>query len=387
MKKCRVCFLLVFVSGLLVGCHTSRQITVDLTGNSNLEYTVYEEQEGVPGYIALEEYRVEIPQDSWCTDSCMYGDKIYYAISYSDHMLTQETGEHISFEEKYSTRIYAYDCGTGKEELLYCYDLPYCIDVHNMCCNGSGLFWTDTISRGEWRGDYLWRIFKLELQQEAESDRKAEPEVILDSDSAGSEQWDIIFTLAPEALYWREPVGKDRNTIYRYDLLTEEITREQEEFYRYSSYWSIEIAEQVMTICTLTEDGNSCIVIKNMDTGDEASLLVDGKATGPVSNGRLCVWSEDTYYRNLIYKYDMETEELERIQVPGIFSYEIIGDKLFINDADTIWCYEDGAKTALFAPDEKVSYFSTIAAGQSIYGNGSITLDPVLYIYRLTVTE
>lgn len=386
MKRRRICFWLVLVSVLLTGCHTPRKITVDLTGNSDLEYTVYEEGKGVPEYIALEEYRVEIPQDSWCTDSCMYGDKIYYAISFREHMLNQETGEHISFEEKYSTRIYAYDCGSGKEELLYCYDLPYCIDVHNMCCNGSGLFWTDSISR-EGGGGGIWRIFQLDLQS-TESGVIAEPEMILDSDSAGSEQWDIIFTLAPEALYWCEPVGVGRNNFYRYDLLTGEVTCEQEGIYLYSPYWPVEIAEQVMTTCTLTEDGNSSILIENMDTGDEVCLLVDGEATGPVSNGRLCVWSEETRHRDLIYKYDMETGELERIEESRIFNYGIIGGRLFINDTDTIWCYENGTKTALFAPDEEVFYFTTtIAPGKSIFGSRGVALDPNLYIYRLTVTE
>lgn len=385
MKKCRICFLLVLVSVLLTGCHTPRKITVELTGNSNLEYTVYEEQEGVPEYIALEEYRVEIPQDSWCTASYMYSDKIYYAISFSDHMVNQETGETLPFEEKYNTRIYAYDCATGEEELLYCYDLSYCIDVYNMCCNNSGLFWTDTVSRGE--GDYLWRIFRLELLREAEANGKPEPEVILDSDSAKSGQWDITFTLAPEALYWCEPVGEGRNILYRYDLITREVTCEQEEIYLYSPYWPVEISEQMMTTCTLTEDGNSNILVESMDTGDEVSLLVDGEATAPVSNGRLCVWSEKTHHRDLLYKYDMETEELERIQVSRLYTYGIIGDRLFINDWDTIWCYDNGTKTALFTLDEEVTYFPTTVVGQSIYGSRGIRLDPTLYIYRLTVTE
>lgn len=356
-------WLLYGISVLLWVCYSGKKATeIDIT-NEEVQMFEYQNSEWNRKTPALQDVVIHRPENSEVYPFCIYGNVVYYAITYSD-FLTDPTGEHpIAFKPQYNTQIRCLDITSGKDQLLYCYQEDRCVSIENIKCNGTQLIWE------EYLPDRAWCIKLLLL-----NDKAAKPEEVAAYNGTG--MFSIALTISRDGFYWYNETDESNHPIslFYYEFATKKTTVMKNGLTLKSPYEYVNLVNDTLTTYREESDGSTVISFYNIKTKEETVLHTSSRVSSPICNGTICIWvaGYDIYDRDELFIYDISQKTFEKIAAGNIFSYGIVDDLVIVNDSEHgISCYDIKNKNyslLIEIPKNDIGYgFTFLGSDNNVY--------------------
>lgn len=299
MKK-NVYFLMGILLVVLCGCGKTQDTSVDMQKATVAEY---HEADHLADEFEIRSVKLPVKEEN-LGFYCVSDGKIFYVVDYSDSLQDQTgTGENVEFENKYNTQIHMYDMNQKEDQLVYQYDLDYCMPIYDLRARGNRIVWIEQPKNGGW------------IMKTMDTGDEIQPQSITDSMEMSSDENDaVVPTLGGNKVYWYqcEKEKKHPYSLYSYDFLTQKIQCEHQDL--------------------------------DVENSKLSQLHIDGEVSAPVSNESLSVWMKNYETDGTLYIYDWDAAEIGKIDFnPGrFFSYGIIGDNVFVNQRDQSAYGSDG---------------------------------------------
>jgi hypothetical protein len=287
----------------------------------------------------INEYVLPVPEGGEIGDQTVYGNKIYYVVTYSRKMS--------NFAIK--VEIYSYDINNHNTNLIYEYENPsQDIYINELRANEKYLFWTILTP------DNSWDLYKLTLEDKS-------TKVIRTSKNTHSKIPPVI-TLTNNYLCWYETINKNENIYFalKIYLINENVIKTiSDNVYLTSPYTRAFIRNNIVTYLTQNNEGIN-INVYNIKSDQNKILLIptNKKIQNVISNERFTVWHEN-YTKTNIYVYDHKLDKLFLVNSKenshNIFAIDLLENYVFINasDINNIFCLDINNK-------EKINLTSTL---------------------------
>lgn len=346
IKKCALAIAFIFAI-LLSGCSEEETEApepkyFDLNEVAKYPHTGYKETDITKTCLKVGKYDIPLPEGAGCGAFCVYGDNVYYSVQYIGLI---HIG--VEFKEEYNTSIWCYRTDTKENELIYQYDLDYCVDIFDMKCNGNVLVWS------EWHRYNSCRVKYFDLQNIDEP-----VEIITEGEGSLSE---INMMLSYDSVYWVEEVNgeKGKYNINRYSFTDEKVYREEESVPLAAPYKEMCMCEGMYAVCESDESGKYSIVIHNTAKGTEEVVEVSEAIDILACNSRFCIGKPDTSYSDCIYVYNIEYKQMIKMEMEK-FNQCVLMDNMVIVSAEAgVTAYNlDKKEKTLLATDTGYSIYS-----------------------------
>lgn len=333
MKKHNSLFFVFIFLLLITACSKGKVEEVDLTDIKQVTIFDYRKSESIKNNLKMEMFKIKIPNGGQINSFCIYNNTVFYVVDFYNYF-ENPTGEkpHIDFEKKYNTQIRSFELENNEDLLLYQYDEEKCVQVTDMQCNGKELVWEDYIDVNS------WNIKKMSLSENgvAENIFSYEPEKGI--------MTAITLTITDDGLFWYNQVGDGVYSIElcRYDFETKKVSIEKAGLSLSYPFEHINILDGIYTTYKTNLNNTTQIYIDNLKNKEELILNVAGNIRNPVSNGEICVWLVFDDYQDgeSIFIYDIKGQTMEKVDVPYVLSYGLVGNLLLVNQEDGLYCYD-----------------------------------------------
>ncbi len=317
---------------LVCGCGKTQDTSVDMQKATAAEY---QEADNLADEFEIQSVNLPIKEEN-LGFYCVSDGKIFYVVDYSDSLQDQTgTGENVEFENKYNTQIHMYDMNQKEDQLVYQYDLDYCMSIYDLRARGDRIVWIEQPKSGGW------------IMKTMDTGDEIQPQSITDSTEMSSDENDaVVPTMSEDKAYWYQCKKEKKHSysLYSYDFLTQKIQCEQTDLDVESPYEGFSLVSSVGTLLEKENDVHSLIHLWNVKNAKKAQLHIDGEVSAPISNESLSVWMKNYETDGTLYIYDWYAAEIGKIDFnPGrFFSYGIIGDNVFVNQRDQSAYGSDG---------------------------------------------
>ncbi|MBQ7942972.1 MAG: hypothetical protein IJ326_02795 [Lachnospiraceae bacterium] len=274
----------------------------------------------------------ETPINSSCGNFCVYQDKVYYLVDFSDYMTNKTETDAKEFAPEYNTQVRVYDSESGEDKILYQYHEERCINVTDIRCNGRYVIWEEYVEN-------TWNIRCLELEI------LNNPKVIVSSEEGSGGFWSITPNLIEDNLYWYDQNRNGSTCLKQYNIQSGKTDVVVEECDLASPYEHVAIDEGIITTYRANKIKGYDIVSNEVDTFKQVQYLsCDSTVCKPISDRTRCIWSEGNELQpEKIYSYVFENEEKEVIEIEDLFSYALLDQYMIVNsygEQEGLYCYD-----------------------------------------------
>lgn len=300
IKKCALALAFIFAI-LLSGCsdeetEAPKPKYFDLNEVAKYPHTGYKETDITKTCLKVDKYDIPLPEGAGCGAFCVYGNNVYYSVQYIGLI---HIG--VEFKEEYNTSIWRYRTDTKENELIYQYDLDYCVDIFDMKCNGNVIVWSEEDRFKCYRVKYI------------DLNHVDEPvEIITEGEGSMS---GINTMLAEDSVYWVEEVNGEK--------------------------------------------GKYSIVIHNTAKGTEEVVEVSEEIEILACNSRFCIGKPDTSYSDCIYVYNIEYKQMIKMEMEKFYQCVLMDNMVIVSAEAGVTAYNlDKKEKTLLATDTGYSIYS-----------------------------
>lgn len=299
IRKCALALAFIFAI-LLSGCsdeetEAPKPKYFDLNEVAKYPHTGYKETDITKTCLKVGKHDIPLPEDAGCGAFCVYGNNVYYSVQYIGLI---HIG--VEFKEEYNTSIWRYRTDTKENELIYQYDLDYCVDIFDMKCNGDVIVWS------EWHRYNSCRVKYFDLQNIDEP-----VEIITEGEGSLSE---INMMLSYDSVYWVEEVNGEK--------------------------------------------GKYSIIIHNTAKGTEEVVEVSEEIEILACNSRFCIGKPDTSYSDCIYVYNIEYKQMIKMEMEKFYQCVLMDNMVIVSAEAGVTAYNlDKKEKTLLATDTCYSIY------------------------------
>lgn len=208
---------------------------------------------------------------------------------------------------------------SGKESLVHRFDKPEGFYINELISTNDHLFWVEM--------EPGWKIQKYSISSKEISTVKASDDM----------SQSILLSSSESYVIWYETAQNGNISLYAYDILDDEIKLISEDIV----FNREPIKDSLVTYVTRPAE----IFIFNVYDLAENKLIAEIDVEreyigGPTANSTYCMWTMSPFYGNAdLYAYDLSNDQMIQVNdmndVLDIFSWDLINDKVFINDRNT----------------------------------------------------
>jgi hypothetical protein len=306
------CLLLALLCGCAAGAGVGSAEYVS-TDRDDASAVGFKTPEGISGNVSVREYTVDLKSGWMIGGIAEAGSALFY--------LNQKPAEYLEYLEK--CELVRIDLQSGEEVAEYSFEMPEHIFVNELTGTKEDLFWVELGTD--------WKIKRYSLTSKEISTVK----------SSDDRSQVIMLSSGDRCISWFEALPEGKTALYVYDTEKDKIKTVSEEIMLQSPYTRARIQDSVVTY--VTKPGDSYIVnAYNLKTEELTARINVGREYpgNPAGNREYLTWCLEPFYGNIdLYAYN--TEKDERIQLNRmtdstyVFSYDMIGHLIFINDRDT----------------------------------------------------
>ena len=303
---------------------------------SNMDYEdasvmAFETLEGIPENVSVSEYTVNL-KDGWMIGGIAEaGSALFY--------LNLKPADELEYLEK--CELVKINLQSGEEVVEYSFEISGTLWVNELMGTKEDLFWVELGKD--------WKIKRYNLTSKEISTVK----------SSDDRSQIIMLSSGDRCISWFEDLPEGKMALYVYDIEKDKIKTISEEIMLQFPYTRAPIQDSIVAYVTKPED-SYIVNAYNLKTEELTAQIDVGQEYpgNPAGNQEYLTWCLEPFYGNFdLYAYNIQKGEgiqLNRMEDSTyVFSYDMIGHLILINDRDTnnIICLDmkNGTKANLTA--------------------------------------
>src|SRR5665648_92262 len=303
---------------------------------SNMDYEdasvmAFETLEGIPENVSVSEYTVNL-KDGWMIGGIAEaGSALFY--------LNLKPADELEYLEK--CELVKINLQSGEEVVEYSFEISGTLWVNELMGTKEDLFWVELGKD--------WKIKRYNLTSKEISTVK----------SSDDRSQIIMLSSGDRCISWFEDLPEGKMALYVYDIEKDKIKTISEEIMLQFPYTRARIQDSIVAYVTKPED-SYIVNAYNLKTEELTAQIDVGQEYpgNPAGNQEYLTWCLEPFYGNFdLYAYNIQKGEgiqLNRMEDSTyVFSYDMIGHLILINDRDTnnIICLDmkNGTKANLTA--------------------------------------
>ena len=324
------CLLLSLICGCTVGAGADPMVYESMDYN-DASVIDFETLDRVPENVSVSECTVTLKDDWRIGGIAEVGSAIFY--------LNQKPAEDIESLEK--CELVKIDLESGEEVVEYSFDISGNLFVNELIGTKEDLFWVELGTD--------WKIKRYNLTSKELSTVK----------SSNDMSQIIMLSAGDSCISWFEALPEGKTALYVYDMEKDKIKTISEDIMLQIPYTRARIQDSIVAYVTKPDD-SYIVNAYNLKT-EELIAQVDVGQQYPgdsVGNKEYLTWCLEPFYGNVdLYAYNIQKSEGIQFNSmedsTDVFSYDMIGHLILINDRDTnnIICLDmkNGTKVNLTA--------------------------------------
>ncbi|HZK87507.1 MAG TPA: S-layer homology domain-containing protein, partial [Anaerovoracaceae bacterium] len=291
----------------------------------------FETLEGIPENVSVSEYTVNL-KDGWMIGGIAEaGSALFY--------LNLKPADELEYLEK--CELVKINLQSGEEVVEYSFEISGTLWVNELMGTKEDLFWVELGKD--------WKIKRYNLTSKEISTVK----------SSDDRSQIIMLSSGDHCISWFEDLPEGKMALYVYDIEKDKIKTISEEIMLLFPYTRARIQDSIVAYVTKPED-SYIVNAYNLKTEELTAQIDVGQEYpgNPAGNQEYLTWCLEPFYGNFdLYAYNIQKGEgiqLNRMEDSTyVFSYDMIGHLILINDRDTnnIICLDmkNGTKANLTA--------------------------------------
>src|SRR5665648_311708 len=285
---------------------------------SNMDYEdasvmAFETLEGIPENVLVSEYTVNL-KDGWMIGGIAEaGSAIFY--------LNLKPADELEYLEK--CELVKINLQSGEEVVEYSFEISGNLWVNEFMGTKEDLFWVE-LGKG-------WKIKRYNLTSKEISTVK----------SSDDRSQTVMLSSGDHCISWFEDLPEGKMALYVYDIEKDKIKTISEEIMLQFPYTRALIQDSIVAYVTKPED-SYIVNAYNLKTEELTAQIDVGQEYpgNPAGNQEYLTWCLEPFYGNFdLYAYNIQKGEgiqLNRMEDSTyVFSYDMIGHLILINDRDT----------------------------------------------------